>query len=209
VFHTVDKFQKSVISHYDSRYTEQERLLGGSGPLEMVRTLDILKRFLPNPHATILDVGGAAGVYAFPLSDQGYKVHLSDLTPRHIEQAKERAKKESKQLMSMQVGDARKIVQPDKSVDAVLFFGPLYHLVKKEDRLKALREAHRVLKNGGLLFAVGITKYASLFDGVARGFITDSSFTKIIQKDIETGQHRSPSNHPHYFTTAFFIIRIS
>jgi hypothetical protein len=53
------------------------------------------------------------------------------------------------------------------------------------------------------LFVQG-TSYASLFDGVARGFITDSSFTKIIQKDIETGQHRNPSNHPHYFTTAFF-----
>jgi len=197
--------EREIIDHYSHRYKEADRLSEGTNRLEKIRTLDLLKRFLPKPPAVILDVGGASGVYAFPLSEQGYKVHLSDITPLHIEEAKKIDKEQSRhRLASIEVGDAREIKQPNNSADAVLFFGPLYHLIDKKDRLKALGEAHRVLKENGRLFVAAIPKFASFLDGVKRGFIRDPDFVKIVEDDIKTGQHRNPMHHPEYFTTAFF-----
>jgi len=83
-------------------------------------------------------------------------------------------------------------------------FGPLYHLVRKNERLKVLFEAHRVLKPGGLLFAAAISRFTSALDGSLRGFIRDPGFMKIIERDLKTGQHRNPTNKLEYFTTAFF-----
>lgn len=129
--------QKETIDHYSLRYKEADRLSEQANRLEMLRTLDLLKRFLPKPPAVILDVGGASGVYAFPLSEQGYKVHLSDITPLHIEEAKKINSEQSRyRLATITVRDAREIKQPSNSADAVLFFGPLYHLPDQDDRLK-------------------------------------------------------------------------
>ena len=77
-----------IVSHY-SKASESARLTSGIGSLERERTLEILHRFLPEPPATILDVGGGAGVYAFPLAERGHQVHLFDLTPLHVEQARQ------------------------------------------------------------------------------------------------------------------------
>jgi SAM-dependent methyltransferase len=80
----------------------------------------------------------------------------------------------------------------------------LYHLVKRADRIAALSEAYRTLKPGGLLFAAAISRFASAFDGLFRGFARDPNFFRILQQDLKNGQHRNPTNHPQYFTTAFF-----
>lgn len=166
--------------------TERDRL--STHRLEFDRTLRILKNHLPSPPATILDVGGAAGAYAFPLTKMGYQVHLIDPMPLHIDQAKENEKKSGCKLASCAVGDARKIERADASADAVLFFGPLYHLFEQKDRLSSLREAHRVLKPGGLLFAVGISRFASLMDAMHKGTLYNR--LKIIENDFATGEHR-------------------
>ena len=128
---------------------EKNRLV--SCVLERERTLKILKKWMPSPPAIVLDIGGAAGAYAFPLTDQGYEVHLIDPIPLHIEQAQEYAKSTSKQLASYAIGDARKVDRLACSADVVLLFGPLYHLMESNDRLKALTESFRVLKPGGIL----------------------------------------------------------
>ena len=103
----------------------------------------------------------------------------------------------------MEVGDARKLDRADKSVDVVLLFGPLYHLIEHSDRLAALREAYRILKSGGLVFAVGISRFASTLDGLCQGYQKDPEFVEIVRRDLAEGQHRNPNNHPAYFTTAF------
>lgn len=63
-----------------------------------------------------------------------------------------------------QVGDARDLQFDDGSVDAVLLLGPLYHLRSAEDRHRALAEARRVLRPGGLVVAAGISRVAALLD---------------------------------------------
>lgn len=68
----------------------------------------------------------------------------------------------------------------------------------------ALREARRILKPKGVLIAAAISRFASLIDGLARGFFRDPEFRKIVASDLATGQHRNPTNKTAYFTTAYF-----
>ena len=194
---------KEIETHYQ-QFREADRLSEGVGELERVRTQAILARHLPGPPAVIFDVGGAAGVYAFPLAQQGYHVHLIDPVELHLEQARQRALESGVQLASITQGDARGLDVSTASADAVLLFGPLYHLVARSDRLHALREARRVLKPRGTMFGAAISHFASLIDGLSRGFFEDPDFRVIVAADLASGQHRNPTNHAEYFTTAYF-----
>ncbi|BDA74689.1 hypothetical protein RIVM261_047410 [Rivularia sp. IAM M-261] len=191
-----------AVKHYEAG-EEAQRLLKGTSRLEFERTKELLSRYLPPPPAVIYDVGGGSGVYAFWLAEQGYEVHLIDAVPLHIEQARVASKSQSAQLVNIIVGDARQLNQVSNSADAVLLLGPLYHLIERSDRVTALREAHRVLKSEGLIFAAGISRFASTLDGLFSGYLDDPDFVKIVQQDLIDGQHRNPKNHPAYFTTAF------
>ena len=86
----------------------------------------------------------------------------------------------------------------------MLLLGPLYHLTERADRVGALREAFRVARPGGLVVAAAISRFASLFDGLARGMLADARFREIVGRDLTTGQHRNPDRVPGWFTTAYF-----
>jgi ubiquinone/menaquinone biosynthesis C-methylase UbiE len=160
---------------------------------------------LPNPPLTILDIGGGPGVYACWLARDGHEVHLIDPIPLHVEQARQASEGQPQYpITSISLGDARKLHQPDASVDVVLMLGPLYHLTNRNDRIRALREACRVLRKNGYIFAVGISRFASALDGLMRGLLNDPEFMRIVRRDIRNGQHRNPTNKLSYFTTAFF-----
>jgi ubiquinone/menaquinone biosynthesis C-methylase UbiE len=179
-------------------------LLHGAGQLELLRTREILLRYLPPAPAVVLDVGGGAGIHALWLARQGYEVHLVDAVPMHVEQARQASDKQSDcPLASISVGDARALDRPADSVDAVLLLGPLYHLTERTDRVLALREGRRTLRAGGVLFAAGITRFASLLDGLRSGYLRDPAFERIVERDLAEGQHRNPEGKPSYFTTAY------
>ncbi|MBD2742297.1 class I SAM-dependent methyltransferase [Coleofasciculus sp. FACHB-1120] len=193
-----------ALLHYEGG-REAERLLNSVGQLELARTQELLSRYLPPPPATIFDVGGGTGIYAFWLAQQGYEVHLIDAVPLHIEQAQRSSEsQQARPLASMAVGDARQLNREEASVDVVLLLGPLYHLTERSDRMTALAEAHRILRNGGIVFAAGISRFASTLAGLFEGKLDDPEFVKIVQGDLTDGQHRNPNNHPDYFTTTFF-----
>ena len=195
---------EEVIEHYASGY-EADRLHREAGQLEGERTRELLGRFLPLPPATVLDVGGGAGSYALWLARQGYEVHLIDIVPLHIQLAQEAsARQPEAQLASANVGDACSLSWDAETVDSVMLLGPLYHLTDRSDRLKALQEAYRVLKPGGVLLAVGISRFASTLDGLRSGFLKDPQFAEIVSKDLESGQHRNPTGRPEYFMDTFF-----
>jgi SAM-dependent methyltransferase len=63
------------------------------------------------------------------------------------------------------VGDARELDLDDASADAVLLLGPLYHLRRRADRVRALSEARRVVRPGGPVFAAAISRWAPRIDG--------------------------------------------
>lgn len=193
-----------VLEHYASGY-ESQRLLQGSSQIELLRTQELIMRYIPPPPAVIFDIGGGPGMYACWLAKHSYEVHLVDAVPLHVELARQaNLAQPDAPLAGVEVGDARRLKRADTSVDVALLLGPLYHLTERADRLTALREAHRILRPGGILFAAVISRFASLLDGLRQGWLDDPAFVQIVQRDLTDGQHRNPMNHPEYFTTAFF-----
>jgi SAM-dependent methyltransferase len=189
-----------VVSHYEA-IQEEDRIARGFSRLELLRVQQVLRRHLPDPPATVLDVGGGTGVHARWLAAEGYRVRIIDKTPRHVV----KANAELAELgVVAEVGDARGLAEADDSFDAVLMFGPLYHLSGHDERVTALREAARVVRPGGVVAIAAISRFASLFDGLARKFLFDPDFVAIVTEDLATGQHRNPEGRLHWFTTAFF-----
>jgi ubiquinone/menaquinone biosynthesis C-methylase UbiE len=193
-----------IVQYYDSA-EEATRLASGWFQLEQERTRELIVRHLPPPPLTIIDAGGGAGVYACWLAARGYKVHLIDPVPKHIEQAGAASSRQPEHpLASAEVGDARRLPHADGSADAILLLGPLYHLVDREDRLACLREAHRILRPGGLAWGAAISHFASFLDSLTHGFFDDPAFAPIVERDLEDGQHRNPTSNSIYFTDAYF-----
>jgi ubiquinone/menaquinone biosynthesis C-methylase UbiE len=192
---------------YYSEYNEAGRLFRGAGQLERLRTQEIITRYATPAPATVLDIGGGPGVYALWLARQGYTVHLLDAMPLHIEQAREAAQDQSDTpLASLQVGDARHLPFEDESAEIVLLLGPLYHLVERSERLLALREARRVLRPGGWLFAAAISRFAPLLQGFFSipEALLDADEIELLHHDVTTGQHRNFSGDINNFTTTYF-----
>lgn len=185
-----------VVSHYEA-VSEQTRLLNGVGLLEFERSRQILQAALPPPPALILDIGGAAGIYSAWLATLGYQPLLLDLVHKHAAAAR------SAGLAAVQ-GDARSLPHPDACCDAVLLMGPLYHLTEFPCRVKALMEARRVLRPGGVVIAAAICRYASLMAALSYGFLDHLQFESILWRPLEDGQYRNPQDDPLFFTTAFF-----
>lgn len=142
------------VTNYYKDFDEQNRLLKDfSGKFEYKMTMRILNKYISNGKK-ILDLGGASGIYTFPLAKQGNYLTLADLSPKLIEQAKEKIKTEKiNNIISCDVENAVSLSYPDEEFDIVLLFGPLYHLLEKNEREKCIKEVYRVLKNGGLVFA--------------------------------------------------------
>jgi SAM-dependent methyltransferase len=195
----------AIAAHY--RHDPERDRLETWARLEAIRTRELLSRFLPPPPAVVLDVGGARGAYALRLAREGYGVHLIDPWAPHVEAAALASDTQpDAPLASVALGDARELPFADASVDAVLLLGPLYHLPATDDRAQALVEACRVLRSGGVLFAAAISRFASTFDGLRSGAISDPAFEAIVEGDLRDGVHRNPDpeGRPEWFTLAYF-----
>ncbi len=193
-----------ILSFY--RQTQESKRLTNDvrGQIEFTRTQEIIMRYLPTPPAVVLDIGGGSGPYACWLAKAGYEVHLVDPVDLHIEQAKEASNQQPEHpIASISIGDARTLRFSSMSADAVLLLGPIYHLIDKSERLLALREAYRVLRNGGIMVAAGISRFASLLDLFCKDRLGNSVSRDIVQDDIETGYHRNPTENLEFFTDAY------
>ena len=198
----MDPLPDEILQHYEREVDEAQRIAHGFGQLELVRTREIVRRHLPAGALRILDVGGGTGVHAAWLAEDGHDVHVVDPVPRHVEAVGRLTP--SRGRVTAELGDARRLAAADAAFDAVLLLGPLYHLTERGERLAALREAARAVRPGGPVFAAAINRFASLFDGLSRGFLFDPAFRAVVEGDLADGRHRNPGRNPRWFTTAYF-----
>ena len=191
----------AVLAGYNAGI-ERNRLRTGIGLIEFERTREILLEKLPKPPAVIYDIGGGYGEYSWWLASLGYEVHLFDLSKTSIAMSAELAMEyPNVALHSATVCDARSIPRPDKSADAVLLMGPLYSITEYEERILAIHESHRLLKDGGILFSAALTPYSVLIPRLAWYHIDDSpkrreldnpAVLSIIERALEDGCYINP-----------------
>lgn len=139
----------------------------------------------------------------------GASSYLLELSPNAVEYARELNKSVKQPIFEIEAANAIALDQPDEIADIVLLMGPIYHLTEKSDRLKALKEAKRVLKKGGILVTAAISRYGSTLWGLSvfgqkNDFIDDDVFYSMIARELADGQHIRPEKYPGFIARAFF-----
>ena len=190
------------VKNYYKHFDEKNRLKNdNSGKLEFLMTMNILEKNLPalavGTEVSVLDLGGGAGVYSFPLAKKGYKVTLADLSETLLEQAKKQKEEDKvENLISCDLVNATNMsCYKDNSFDVVLLFGPLYHLTEKAEREKCIHEVSRVLKTGGKVFASFIPHLSGSIALVQRFcWSPDQVDINTLEECFDTGKFKNLSN---------------
>lgn len=142
----------SEIINYYNQFDEWGRL--DREPIEFQVNWHYIKKYIPKT-GNVLDNGAGPGKYSMELAKEGYKVTLTDLTPRLVEIAENKAKELNldSQFNGFFAADARELKMiKDEQYDAALMLGPMYHLQEEKDRIKTVKELTRVTKKNGLVF---------------------------------------------------------
>lgn len=146
----------------DSRLTRSRH-----GQLEYLTTMNYIHKFVPSG-SKILEVGAGTGRYSVALAREGYDVMAVELVGNNLEILRQNAAG-LKNLASYQ-GDAEDLgLFADSSFDAVLVLGPMYHLYEKAEQHRALDEAIRVTKPGGVMMAAFLSVYSIMYNNYLWG----------------------------------------
>lgn len=141
---------KEVIEFYN-KYDEDNRLKSKTHLPEYLITMKYIKKYL-TPNSKILEIGAGTGRYSIALADMGYDITSVELVPHNIEILKSKIKTEHK--IKVFEGNACDLsFIEDNTYDIVLLLGPMYHLFNDIDKHKALSEAIRVTKKGGVIYS--------------------------------------------------------
>lgn len=174
--------QEYVKKHYEN-YDEDGRLLSKHGMVEYITTMKYIEKYL-KPGMRILEIGAATGRYSHALARKGYHVDAVELVEHNIEIFRKNTKKGENVTITQ--GNAVDLSEfKNDTYDITLLLGPMYHLFNQEDKLKALSEAIRVTKKGGIIFVAYCMGDASV---LSYGFIRGEIYN-IIEKcmlDTET-----------------------
>lgn len=142
---------KAYLTNYYQNYDEDGRLTSRHGMVEYLTTMRYIEKYL-RPGMRIIEIGAGTGRYSRALAEKGYQVDAVELIEHNIEVFKQHiAGNEPVRIFQ---GDAMDLAAFETNTyDITLLLGPMYHLYEKDDQLKALSEAIRVTKKGGVIFA--------------------------------------------------------
>ena len=139
------------LNEFYENYDEEGRLLSRSGNVEFTTTMHFIEKYL-RPGMRILEVGAATGRYSHALARMGYRVDAVEYVQHNIEIFNSLT--QPGEDVTIRQGDARDLsFFEDDTFDLTLVLGPMYHLFEESGRRQALREAVRVTKRGGIIFA--------------------------------------------------------
>ena len=132
-------------------YDEDGRLQSKHGSVEFLTTIRYVERYL-KPRNHILEIGSGTGRYSHVLARRGYVVDAVELVEHNIEVFRKNTLPNEQITISQ--GNALDLSAfSDNQYDVTLLLGPLYHLYTQEDKRQVVREAIRVTKQGGIIFA--------------------------------------------------------
>lgn len=173
--------ESRVVNDFYQKYNEEERLGGKQGYVEYATTMAYIHKYL-KPGMRIAEIGAGTGRYSLALAREGFEVEAVELVERNIEILKTKVKPEDS--IHIVQGNAMDLsFFEDESMDMTLSLGPMYHLFSEEHKRKALEEAIRITKKGGIIFVAYCMneatvlqycfKQKTIWDDINKGLLTD------------------------------------
>ena len=160
----------SLLEDYYSHFKEDNRLKTRHGQVEFLTNLKYIESYLQKDDK-IIDIGAGTGAYSGYLYQQGYDITSVELVKYNLNVLRKNYPNIKNYLL-----DARDLsIFKDNTFDKIILFGPIYHLLKEEDKIKALKEAKRICKNDGIIFiSYYMQDYAFITYGIIKNKIRES-----------------------------------
>lgn len=156
--------EKELIEYYN-KHNEDKRLKTKHANIEYITAMKYIHDYIKKGYS-ILDVGAGTGAYSIPLRDEGYDVTAVELVKQNL-------KYMEKANINCYQGNAIDLSRfKDNSFDIVLLFGPMYHLLSMDEKIKALEEAKRVSKKY-IFISYCMNEFALIYHGFIEGYIKD------------------------------------
>lgn len=174
--------EENLIKYYN-KFNEDKRLETKHGQVEFLTAMKYLHNYLSKyKNPKIIDIGAGTGKYSIELSNEGYDVTAVELVKHNLRVIEEK----NRNIKTIQ-GNAINLKKiKDNSYDITILFGPMYHLISIEEKVKALSEAKRITKKNGLIFiSYCMNEYAVITHGFIDNYISESINDNLIDKTFK------------------------
>ena len=170
---------KNCLRDFYSQYDEDNRLTSRHGMVEYITTMRYIEKYLKSG-MRVMEIGAATGRYSHALAQQGYRVDAVELLEHNVEIFKQNTA--AGESVTITQGNAVDLSAfESESYDITLLLGPMYHLFSAEDKLKALSEAIRVTKRGGVVFVAYCGNDSTILQFCfMRGMLKDERYRELI-----------------------------
>lgn len=170
--------EENLIKYYN-KFNEDKRLNTRHGQIEYITSMKYIHNCLENfNNPKILDIGAGTGKYSIKLANEGYDVTALELVKHNLKVIEKNSDK-----VKVVQGNAINLSKfKDESFDIVLLFGPMYHLITKDEKIKALNEAKRVTKKNGYIL---VQYFMNDYCVIRYGFKENNIMNSIKNKEID------------------------
>ena len=153
---------------YYNKFSEEKRLNSKHGQIEFLTAMKYIKEYIKD-NDKVIDIGAGTGRYSKELQDLGYDVFAVELCKSNLREIE----KKNIKCMEGNAVNLKKI--KDNTYDITILFGPMYHLISMDEKIKALEEAKRITKENGYIFiSYCMNEYAVITHGFIDNHIKES-----------------------------------
>ena len=181
--------EKNLITYYN-KFNEDKRLSTRHGQIEYLTSMKYIHAYLKE-NAKIIDIGAGTGKYSIALAKEGYDVTAVELIKHNLKVIEQKSK-----LVKTYQRNATNLKKiPNETYDLTLLFGPMYHLITKEEKINALKEASRVTKKNGIIMVAYCMNDYTI---ITHGFKDNNIRECLKNNELNNQFHVTPKNTDLY-----------